>query len=702
MTDDPLRPPFVVGVDVGGTFTDVALLDADGRVRMAKAATTPADRAKGVLDALENAAAACGMSLAELLAKTRRITHGSTIATNALLTRSGPTLGLVTTRGFEDTPAIMRAIGRVDGLSEEQVRHPAALTKPVPLVERRRTAGVYERIDARGNVVVPLRDDDVLRALERLVETEKVGGLAVCLLNAWANPAHEERVAALMAERYGDDAPYLSVSHRLARVAGEYARTNTALVDALVGPVVQRYLRRLEDELRRRGFAGDVLAMQGNGGLAHSAECTPVGTLQSGPAGGMLAAAHVAKLLGHERVLTADMGGTSFDVGIYVDGTWTYADEPIFDRFRILQPIIEVDSIGAGGGTIARYEEATARLVVGPESAGADPGPACYAMGGEEPTITDANVALGVIDPAYFLGGKRTLDAARAHDAVARVGRRLGLDVRAAADGIRRIIEGKMADLIRRQVIRSGHLPEQFVLYAFGGASGMHAAALAKELGIPEVYVFPTSAVFSAFGIALADVRHTRLLTVEVLLPCAPAALNGPLDTVAGDLLAVMEREGFAGGDVRIRRYASCRYLRQTQAVELELPAGPLDDGAIASLGRRFVERYAALYGVGAGDPNARVEVSALRIDAIGPVAKPELAGAGERGAGAATAKGRRLAQADGTFGETDVYDWDALVPGQSVAGPAIVESPFTTVVVPPGSAGTVDAYRDLVIGVGR
>ncbi len=696
-----LRPPFVVGVDVGGTFTDVALLDAGGRVRMAKAATTPAERSKGVLDALENAAGACGMSLADLLAKTRRITHGSTIATNALLTRDGPTLGLITTRGFEDTPAIMRAIGRVDGLSEGEVRHPAALTKPVPLVDRTRIEGVYERIDVKGAVVVPLKDDDVLRALERLVEREKVGGLAVSLLNSWANAAHEERVAALLAERYGADAPYLAVSSRLARVAGEYARTNTALVDALVGPIVRRYLRRLEDELRARGFTGDVLAMQGNGGLAHSGECTPVGTLQSGPAGGMLAAAYTATLLGHDKVLTADMGGTSFDVGIYVDGTWSYADEPIFDRFRILQPIIEVDSIGAGGGTIARYEDATGRLVVGPRSAGADPGPASYAMGGTEPTVTDANVALGVIDPAYFLGGKRALDAKRARDAVAGVGRRIGLDVRAAADGIRRIIEGKMADLIRRQVIRSGHLPEQFVLYAFGGASGMHAAALAKELGIPEVYVFPTSAVFSAFGIALADVRHTKLLTAQLVLPCAPDALNGPLDAVSGELVAVMEREGFARDRVRLRRYASCRYLRQTRSVELELPDGALDAAAIAALGRRFVERYAALYGTGAGDPNAKVEISALRVDAVGPVAKPELAAAIAAGGGA-TPKGRRLAQADGRYAETDVFDWEALGPGDRVAGPAIVESPFTTVVVPPGASARVDPYRDLVIEVKR
>ncbi len=691
--------PLTIGIDIGGTFTDVAMLTRSGAFHAAKAATTPADAARGVLEALANGASAMGTDLAGLLARAERITHGSTIATNALLTRTGARLGLIATRGFEDTPFIQRAIGRVDGLSEEQVRHVAYLRKPEPLVPRTRVLGVSERIDVFGRIVVPLDEDAAARAIQRLVERDRVAGLAVCLLNSWANPVHEERIAEIASGLYGDDRVYSTCSSRLAKVAGEYARTNTVLVDAFVGPTVRRYLGALERELRERGFRGHFLVMQGNGGLASAEECAPVATLQSGPAGGMLATAHMAAVLGHKRVLTADMGGTSFDVGIYADGYWRYADEPVFDRFRILQPIVEVESIGAGGGTIARYEEATGRLVVGPESAGADPGPACYARGGGSPTVTDANVALGVIDPDYFLGGRKPLAPLRAHAVLAEhVARPLGIDVADAAAGVVRIVEGKMADLMRREVIRSGaSRPEEFVLYAFGGATAIHAVALARELRIGTVYVFPSSPVFSALGIALADVRHTRLLTCQIPLPASAAALQGPIDTLERELAAVMEREGFPAGEVTLKRYASLRYLRQTGAVEVEVPRGRLDQTALQELMERFARRYEALYGVGAGTGEAGGEVSALRVDAIGTVPKPRLAAA--PGASAPPApKGTRSARIDGKAAPTAVYEWSTLAGGHQIRGPAIIESEFTTVVVPDRCHARVDAFANLVL----
>ncbi|HEX4841868.1 MAG TPA: hydantoinase/oxoprolinase family protein, partial [bacterium] len=408
---------FIIGIDIGGTFTDVALVDSTGTVRMDKAPTTPDDPSRGVFDALERVARQLGSDLNGLLSRTVRITHGSTVATNALLTRSGANVGLITTRGFEDTPFIMRAIGRVDGVSEDEVRHVGWLTKPTPLVSRSLVRGVTERIDVQGTVVVPLRTEDVLRAVGELVEERGVEGLGVCLLNAWINPEHERRIQELIDARYRGNHIYCAYSHRLAPVAGEYARMNTVLVDCFVGPRVHTYLARLEEELRRLQFRGHFLIMQGNGGLTGREQCAPVATLQSGPAGGMLASAYMAGVLGHTRVLTADMGGTSFDVGIYADGYWRYAEEPIFDRFRILQPTIEIESIGAGGGTLARVEPATGRLLVGPQSAGADPGPACYGTG-TEPTVTDANVALGIIDPGYFLGGAIPLDSGRARAAI--------------------------------------------------------------------------------------------------------------------------------------------------------------------------------------------------------------------------------------------------------------------------------------------
>ncbi len=687
-----------VGIDIGGTFTDVAIVSASGEVFTSKAPTTPNDPSAGVMHALERAAAEVGTDLQGLLARAERITHGSTVATNALLTRTGAKVGLITTRGFEDTPFIMRAIGRVDGLPEDLVRHVAWLTKPQPLVARSSIRGVTERMDARGEVIVPLRQEEVERALDELVEKEGVEGLAICLLNAWANPVHEESIRRLVERRYRDTQLYCAYSHRLARVAGEYARMNTVLVDAFVGPRVQHYLENLERDLRRRGFRGHFLLMQGNGGLTSLKECTPVGTLQSGPAGGMLAAAHMASVLGHSRVITADMGGTSFDVGVYVDGYWRYADEPVIERFRILQPIIEIESIGAGGGTIARAEEPTGRLLVGPQSAGANPGPACYGLGGMDATVTDADVTLGIIDPNYFLGGAQKLDAPRARAALqAQVARPLGMETVEAARGIKEIIDGKMADLVRRQVIRSSYLPEDFVLYAFGGAAPVHAAAFARQLGIQTIQVFPMSPVFSAFGIALADVVHTRLMSCHYPLPTDPDLLNEPLATLTGELLEVMGREGFGQDEVRLRRFAALRFRRQAAGLELELPWELLDQERIQELIRLFARKYEDLYGVGAGSVGAGVEVHGLRVDAVGPTSKPVLRASAEAGA-PPVPKSHRNLLLDGEFHQTPVYEWAQLGAGQSVSGPAVIEARFTTVLVPPDGIARLDAYGNVVI----
>lgn len=692
---------FIIGIDIGGTFTDVALLDGTGAVHMSKAPTTPADPSQGVFDALERFARGLGRDLDWLLARSIRITHGSTVATNALLTRSGAKVGLITTRGFEDTPFIMRAIGRVDGVSEDEVRHPAWLAKPVPLVNRSLVRGVTERIDIEGAVVVPLRTEDVVRAVEELVEQQGVEGLGVCLLNAWANPEHERRIQEIIDARYRGNHIYCAYSHRLARVAGEYARMNTVLVDCFVGPRVHTYLARLDEELRRHKFTGHFLIMQGSGGLTGREQCAPVATLQSGPAGGMLASAHMAGVLGHARVLTADMGGTSFDVGIYADGYWRYAEEPIFERFRILQPTIEIESIGAGGGTLARVEQETGRLLVGPQSAGADPGPACYGSGGAEPTVTDANVALGIIDPAYFLGGAIPLDAGRARAAIEeRVARPLRMDVIEAATGIQEIINGKMADLIRRRVIRSGYLPEEFVLYAFGGAAGAHAVGFARDLGIKTIYVFPTSPVFSAFGIAVADVLHTRVMTCLLDLPTAPEDMNGPLEALEAELGAIMLREGFQGDGVIWRRYASLRFRRQAVGVELELPWARLSESTMRELIQLFARRYEELYGRGAGTVDAGLEVGALRVDAVGRVPKPVIGRRPRTGSVEPSPKSRRSIHMQGQFRDTPVFEWGDLEPGQRITGPGIVESQFTTVLVPPRSSGELDERGNLVLNL--
>lgn len=691
---------FLIGVDTGGTFTDVVALKSSGEFVTGKAATTPHDFSIGVTNAVAEVARQMGVTVGELLSRTAFFKHGTTVATNALITRTGARVGFITTRGFEDTTLIMRAVGRVDGLPEEEVRHVTHVTKPEPLVPRERIRGVSERIDYQGQVLIPLNMNEVDAAVKDLVEREGCNAIAVSLLHAWANPAHENAIRERILKLYPDGKVFLSFGGALARVAGEYARANTAIVNAFVGPTVERYLKDLESKLRAGGLRGPFLLMQGNGGLTSADQSVPIGNLQSGPAGGLIASAYMAALLGHGKVLTTDMGGTSFDVSLITDGFWKYAEEPIFDRFRILQPIAEIESIGAGGGTIARVDEVTRRLLVGPQSAGAHPGPVSYDEGGEQVTVTDVDVLLGYIDPDYFLGGRKRLNKRKAEEAVReKIARPLNLSVTDAAAGIYEIINNKMSDLIRRQIVKSGHLPEEFVLYAFGGAGPVHAVGFARELGIQKIYVFPTSPVFSAFGAAMADVIHSKVMTYHARMPIDPSVLNERLDAIEGELLSLMEGESFKREEVSFRRFVSMRFRRQTYGVELALPWDRLDVERVQELGRLFEEKYEGLYGKGAGYSQAGSEINTLRVDAVGQVPKPVLTReATARRDPSGARKGARPVFFNGGFAETPIYDHDRLHAGAEIAGPAVIEATLTTIVVPPGYRAAMDGYRNLVI----
>lgn len=550
---------YIIGVDTGGTFTDVVVLGNNGEVWTAKASTTPDDFSRGVMDAVDEAARTVGVNTSELLGHTTLFKHGSTVATNALITRSGVEVGFITTRGFEDTTEIMRAIGRVDGLSEEEIRHITWVTKPEPLVPRERIIGVRERIDYRGEEVVPLNREDVMEAIRRLIQEDKVEAIAVSLLHAWANPKHEAEIRSLALEADHSQKVYWSFGSGLSQVAGEYARANTAIINSYLGPTVERYLKGLQSNLKEGGLKGPLLVMQGNGGVAHREQVSPIANLQSGPAGGMIASAYVAGLLKHKNVITTDMGGTSFDVGLITEGYWRYAQEPIVERFRTLQPIIDIESIGAGGGTIAQVDPDTGRLLVGPKSAGASPGPVCYDSDGEQVTVTDADLALGIIDPNYFLGGRKSLNKDKALKAIEeRIARPLKLKIHEAAAGVYDIVNSKMSDLIRRQVVRTGYLPEEFVIYAFGGAGPVHAAGFAADLGIKKIYIFSTSPVFSAFGAAAADVIRTRLMTCQYILPAEPAVINQRLDAIESEMKTAMTGEGFKPHQVEFRLSLPC------------------------------------------------------------------------------------------------------------------------------------------------
>ena len=699
------KKSYIIGVDTGGTFTDVVVLGDGGEVWTAKASTTPDDFSRGVMDAVKEAASAVGVDTPELLSRTTLFKHGSTVATNALITHNGCKVGLITTKGFEDTTEIMRAIGRVDGLSGDEIKHVTWITKPDPFAQRERVIGVRERMDYQGNEIVPLNRLDVMDAIRRLIEEDKVDAVAVSLMHAWANTKHEEEIRALTAEADPQRKVYWSFGSALSQVAGEYARANTAILNSYLGPTVERYLKGLEAKLQNGGLKGPLLIMQGNGGVAHAEHVSAIANLQSGPAGGMIASAYVAGLLKHKNVITTDMGGTSFDVGLITEGYWRYAQEPIVERFRMLQPIIDIESIGAGGGTIARVEAETGRLLVGPRSAGASPGPVCYDAGGEQVTVTDADLALGIIDPGYFLGGRKPLNKEKALRAIEeKIARPLKLEAQEAAAGVYDIVNAKMSDLIRRQVVRTGYLPEEFVIYAFGGAGPVHAAGFAAELGVKQIYIFATSPVFSAFGAAAADVIRTRVISCQYIQPADPALINERLAAIEEELGAAMGAEDFTRNQVEFRRFFTMRYRRQTAGVELPVDFDRFNAKRVAELQGAFEKKYEELYGTGAGYTSAGIEISEMRVDAIGKVAKPRLS-ARRKATGNARAalKGKRrvfFTRPERKFIDTPVYDYERLGVGATVKGPSIIELPFTTTLVPPEHKVTVDPYLNLVMEV--
>jgi N-methylhydantoinase A len=701
----PAKKNYIIGVDTGGTFTDVVVLGDGGEVWTAKASTTPDDFSRGVMDAVREAASVVGVEIRALLNRTTLFKHGSTVATNALITHNGCEVGLITTKGFEDTTEIMRAIGRVDGLSDDEIKHVTWITKPEPLVPRERVIGVRERIDYQGNEIVPLNRADVMEAIRRLIEHEKVTAIAVNLMHAWANTKHEEEIRALTAEADPQRKVYWSFGSALSQVAGEYARANTAILNSYLGPTVERYLKGLEVKLQSGGLKGPLLIMQGNGGVAHREHVSAIANLQSGPAGGMIASAYVAGLLKHKNVITTDMGGTSFDVGLITEGYWHYAQEPIVERFRMLQPIIDIQSIGAGGGTIAQVEAETGRLLVGPRSAGASPGPVCYDAGGEQVTVTDADLVLGIIDPDYFLGGRKSLNKEKSLRTIAeKIARPLKLEPHEAAAGIYDIVNAKMSDLIRRQVVRTGYLPEEFVIYAFGGAGPVHAAGFAAELGVKQIYIFATSPVFSAFGAAAADVIRTRVMSCQYILPADPALINERLAAIEVEMGAAMSAEGFKRSQVEFRRFFTMRYRRQTAGVELPVDFDRFNAKRVTELRGAFEKKYEELYGTGAGYTKAGIEISEIRVDAVGKVAKPRLTAKRKVSGNARGAlKGKRrvyFTRPERKFIDTPVYDYEGLAAGATVRGPAIIELPFTTALAPPEHKVTVDPYGNLVMQV--
>ena len=669
-----------IGIDVGGTFTDVVVSGPDGRLTIAKAATTPDDQSVGVIEGLALAAERLGSTVAALLAGTSRIVHGTTAATNALLEGKIAAAGLLTTEGHRDVVEMR------EGLKPE--RYNLRMTPPSGLIPRHLRLGVRERMRPDGSVAIPLDPASLHDAIEVLAAAH-VRAVAICFLHAWRNPAHEDAAALAVRARLPD--AYVSTSSGVLPRIKEFERFSTTVANAAVGPVIDVYLHRLRDRLSDAGYRGELLVILSHGGVATVAEATRLaaGTALSGPAGGVAAAVALSRDGVAKDLIAFDMGGTSTDIALVRDGQPGLSDGKTVANARIALPSLDIVTLGAGGGSIGRIN-AAGLLAVGPESAGASPGPVCYGQGGTQPTVTDANLVLGYLDPANFLGGRRTLDRAAAKAAIGRLGERLGIDTMAAAGGIHRLVNTGMADGVRVATVRRGVDPRGHAILAFGGAAGLHITAVAAELGVRRVVVPIAASVLSAWGMLNTDLR------VELT---RGQSQSGGIDL--GRLerdFAAMEQEGRArlawfDGEIVIRHAADMRYGEQVFEIAVPLDGVPR---TVAAIETAFHEAHERLYTYALRDQDVVLVNAAVSV--IGRLAPAPVA---VHATTATAFRTRRDIYLDG-WRSVPVYDFAALGFDQIVTGPAIVESDTTTVLLRGNESARFDPRGWLDIALDR
>ncbi|UKY54761.1 hydantoinase/oxoprolinase family protein [Streptomyces inhibens] len=675
---------FRVAMDIGGTFTDVVAYDEDrGTFHASKAPTTPGDLAEGVFSALSLEV--------DSPQHISFFVHGTTQGLNALLERKGAKVLLLTTAGMRDVLHIAR--GNRNDMFELHYR------KPTPLVDRSTTVEAAGRLDWRGAEVEPL-DEDAVRQAARKARAEGYDVVAVCFLFAHVNPEHELRSGAILAEELGESTMVV-LSHQVAREWREYERTSTTVLEAYTGPVVRRYLSHIEERFAERGLTVPVQVMQSSGGIVNAAFArrSPLHTLLSGPVGGTMGAAAVAATLGRRNAVCVDMGGTSFDVSLVLDGRPDISSEGTADGFPVLMPLVNLHTIGAGGGSIA-YSEAGG-LRVGPESAGATPGPACYGRGGTQPTVTDANAVLGRVDPEWFAGGRMTLDVDAAGRAVGKLADELAMSATELADGICDVANAKMAQAIRTLTVEHGLEPREFTMLAFGGAGPLHAVAIARELGIGEVVIPRMPGAFSAWGMLGTDVR--RDLSRQFFVSDAAldgAAMSGALAELAREALAELADQGVPAADCRVEHSVDMRYEGQDYTLPVPLSGSdePLGEGFTAEIAERFAQLHEARYGH--ATPHAPVEFVTLRTTGLGGLSRIE-PGPYPTEADPSRDASTRQVVFDGQVHETAILRREHLPSGHRLAGPAIVVEDTSTTVLPPGSSAVVDANGFLVITVG-
>jgi N-methylhydantoinase A/oxoprolinase/acetone carboxylase beta subunit len=696
-----------IDVDVGGTFTDLVMV-IDGQTVYRKVPTTPYDLSVCFMQVVEEGAAALGSQVEEVLDKIQIVRYSTTVAMNRLIERKGPRIGLITTEGHEDAILIGRGAQWIDGSRLDERRGLPLQNKPEPLVPREMIVGVKERIDGKGEIIRPLDEEDVRRKVRTLVD-RGARAFVVSLLWAFVNTAHEQRVKEIIREEYRDyHVGYLPVilSSGVAPRLGEYARTMTAILDAYLQRSMQIELSGTWDKLRERGYRGPFFMVHNTGGCADLFKTTASRTYNGGPVAGLIGALHIARHIGDRNVVASDVGGTSFDLGLVVNSSVrNYEFNPIIDRWMVANTMLQSLSVGAGGGSIAWInKDLGGRLEVGPQSAGSYPGPACYNLGGTEPTVTDADLVLGYLNKGFYFGGRMQLDAGRAERAIRdKVAEPLGMDTVEAAALIRRIVDEKMASAIRKEVVLRGYRPSEFEIFAFGGAGPTHVAGYMGE--IPRAIVFPFSPVFCAYGSSIMDVVHyyersRRMVLVEPIAQ-KPTTDYDTFNTTVQELLdqarREMESEGLPWDQVVASLELDMLYGGQILSKRTSTPGLRIDsDEDVWGFYKQFEQEFSATFSPLAVNLPAGVFIDTfvLRVAVPGqPLRLPTQPGGD--GNVSAVRKGSRSAYwpERGDFVDTGVFDLSLLKPGHRIEGPAIIESEYTTGVIPPGRVFQIEEH---------
>lgn len=695
---------YLVATDVGGTCTDTIIVASNGDIHIGKALSTPPDFETGVVNSIRSAVEMMGITLEQALENTTLFMHGSTVADNTLLTRAGARTGLIATEGFEDTLLVTRgAYGRWSGLTEDGIKNPVMTSRAEPLVTTDAIAGVRERVDCDGDVVEALDFAGAEKAVRFLIEERQVEAVAISFLWSFFNADHERAVRDII--KRVSPQTYVTISSDIAPVPGEYERTSTAVINAYAGAIAHDYLNALEGLLRTHGYRGQTMVMQGYGGLLPVQEAADrvVGMIECGPAAGVIGAKFLGDMMGDADIIAADMGGTTFKVGVIQNGEIEFAREPLVDRFHYVAPKIDVVSIGAGGGSIIQLDPKTHLPTVGPRSAGSRPGPVCYGLGGEEPTLTDVMLLIGYMDPGSFLRGSMELDrdsARRVFDE--KIARPLGVTVEEAAIGIYRVAAAQITDLIRKITVERGLDPREFVLHSFGGSCGMLASAFGAELQVRRIVIPYTASVNCAFGLVTADVRHEYSTTTTLPAEAAPDEVNAIFTPLAEQARAQLLSEGFPEDRVSLTWSVDLRYRRQVHEVTTPVAAAtPLDRAGLDRLIEDFEALYERKFGKGSAYREAGIEMTMFRLTASGMIERPSLPRQAEGGPDAGAARtGRRpvFSEQHGALVEADIYDFTRLEPGNRLAGPAVIHTPITTIAVQADQTARMDGYRNIIL----